>query len=271
MITGKGKQVLPVFKSWFHHYFRQGKNGLFSALKANTGIRVLSLIIGLCLWLLVIGSRREHASKEVPFSVTVPEGFMVSSEVPPTVSFNLHGPKFFLRTLLARNEKPIEIDLREQVEGRKTTQRILKRLFPEQFEAPAGVEVQDVLPPSLSFTVEKVHKVKVPVRLSLVTNGAASIQPELVSRINTDPKLITVTGPMSTVMKLKEVHTKPVELKAVLRSLVGTTVELEEKHGVMKLSPMTVKVFLDSPVPRTKKINANQVGKYPKKMLQEPQ
>lgn len=218
--------------------------------KANTEIRVLSLLIGLCLWLLVIGSRREHAIKEVPIEIRLPPGFVVSNDVPKVATFQLEGPKFFLRTLLARKEKAIVLDLSESSlpKGREST-RQQEYIQIDDFEAPAGVKVGEVVPPSLSIVVERIWTRDVPVRLELVSSSVddAAISPSILKRIRVEPKSVRVSAAGSTLNELHFIKTEAVEVRSLLKSSVGITVALTGKGENLQLEPQRVKVFLENP------------------------
>jgi len=48
-------------------------------------LRGISVVVALVLWLVVLGSRHEEVTKEIPVTVIAPPGLVVSSEIPTSV------------------------------------------------------------------------------------------------------------------------------------------------------------------------------------------
>ena len=81
-------------------------------LGGNLPTKLVSLFIGVLLWIVVLGSQSFEVTKEVPLEVIPPRDLAVAVELPDRIGFRLAGPKAFVRAVLDRREPFTRFELR---------------------------------------------------------------------------------------------------------------------------------------------------------------
>jgi YbbR domain-containing protein len=187
------------------------KEFFLTAFLKNTGLKVISVIVSIVLWIIVLGSRSVEVVKEIPLVIQTSEDMTVSSDLPDKIQFKLSGPKAFLRTLLDRKEEPITLNLMQNKAG-----LVNQRFYADQIKLPLGVKVLAVNPSLLSVKLETVRTKEVIPKVQLQNSLPEGYQ--LVSSEIT-PKKIKVRGPESRMNDLKEVFFQPITLSELHESV----------------------------------------------------
>jgi YbbR domain-containing protein len=184
---------------------------------SHLGLKLLSLVMALLLWMVVSGEETVERGLRVPLELQqVPAGLELTGDVPTTVDLRVRGPSGTLSRLAAGDIVAV-LDLRGATEGR--------RLFPltmEQVRVPFGVEVVQVSPPSVAMGFERSATRQVPVVPSVDGHPAPGY---IVGPRTADPARVDVIGPESAVKNVTEVLTEPVSV-AGARDRVTQTVAL---------------------------------------------
>jgi YbbR domain-containing protein len=118
---------------------------LREAFLGNLGLKFLSLVLALTVFLLVNTDRDQHRSARVGLSYRMPTDRVLVTPQLADVTVDVSGPYRRLRRL---ELDPIEIDLRD---GRDAEIPIT----PNMIKVPSGVTVTSISPPSLRVAFEK--------------------------------------------------------------------------------------------------------------------
>ena len=190
------------------------------------GLKVLSLALGLLLWMVVSGEETVERALRVPLELQqVPAGIELAGEVPATVEVRVRGASGAL-SRVAPGDAVAVLDLHSARSG-----RLVFPLTPDQVRLPFGVEVVQVTPSTIAMTFEHTASRQIPV--APATDGKPA--PGYVSGPATsDPKAVEVVGPESAVTHATEVWTEPVSI-AGAREPVKATVMLGLEDPSLRL------------------------------------
>ncbi len=180
---------------------------IWSLVKFQFPLKVLSVIIATTLWVVVFGSRTIEITKEVPFEVTMGEDQIIVDPIPEKITFKLIGPKAFLRTLSNRMEDPIRANIKNFKTGTFT-----HRIFSDSIKLPLGVKVQSINPNVVQLKVEELKHKLISVKIETtgeVSNGYKVLRTEVL------PAQIRIKGPKNRLSALTSLTTLPVDLSSL--------------------------------------------------------
>ena len=176
----------------------------WSLIQYQFGLKVMSILIALTLWVVVFGSRTMEVTKDVPFEVVMSDDQILIDPIPEKISFRLSGPKAFLRTIQNRIEDPIRANIKELKTGVFT-----HRVYSDAIKLPLGVKVQSITPNVIQLKVEELKRKVVPVRLELtgeVGPGYRLIRTEVL------PPQLKIKGPKNRVTTLNVLPSLPIDI-----------------------------------------------------------
>lgn len=208
----------------------------WNLLTQDLGLKAISIVIAVVLWIVVLGSRPVEVTKEVPIEIITAPELMVSNEVPDRVSFRLSGPKAFLRAIRDRREEAIRVDLtgnRQSVVNYK--------FFSDNIRLPIGVKVLSVNPPSIVARLETVRRKEVPVRLEF--RGAPKDGLQIV-RSEPRPPTVRIKGPESKIESVREVRSLPIEL-GDLTSTGEFSIRIDDDSGRFALEGVDPHAYVE--------------------------
>jgi YbbR-like protein len=214
----------------------------------HLGLKLLSLVMALVLWMVVSGEETVERGLRVPLELQqVPPGLELTGDVPTTVDLRVRGPSGTL-SRVGTGDVVAVLDLRSAVEGRR-----LFTLTPEQIRVPFGVEVVQVTPSAIAMAFERSAIKQVPVVPAVDGLPAAGY---VVGARTADPPRVEVIGPESVVKTVAEVLTEPVSV-AGARDRVTQTVAIGVLDPSLRLksarsAAVTVQI-VPAPLERTMK------------------
>jgi len=215
-------------------------------LLQHLGLKLLSLVLALVLWMVVSGEETVERGLRVPLELQqVPPGLELTGDIPTAVDLRVRGPSSSLGRLTAGDVVAV-LDLRSAAEGRR-----LFPLTPEQMRVPFGVEVVQVTPAAVALAFEPSATKQVPVAPSVDGRPAPGY---VVGAKTADPARVEVVGPESVVKSVAEVLTEPVSV-AGARDRVTQTVAIGVLDPSLRLknarsAEVTVQV-VPAPLERT--------------------
>ncbi len=216
---------------------------MFSKWFTGLPLKITSVLIGIVLWFIVLGSRNVEITKDVPIEITTPADLTIVNEVTDRVSFRLSGPKAFLRNLLNRKEDPIRINLTNSKAG-----PVIYRFYQDNIQVPLGVKVLAINPTSVSIRLEPLKKKEVSVKL--ITHGELQAGYRL-SKLELIRKVVRLRGAESFLNTLSEVPTVPFDLSQIQSSgEQEIALDFSKLHLVGGVNPP--KLWLDGEVPRVR-------------------
>jgi YbbR domain-containing protein len=197
-------------------------------LLRNFGLRVLSVLIALGLWLFVnAGQHEAQTSFMVPVEYRgLPTGLIVVNRRPDFVSLSISGPRTLL-SLLDSSRLTVRMDL----SGIGPGQAELK-ITPEMFRIPRQTTIDRISPSQITLDVDQVTTEELPVRLSVNGQVASGLA---IGSIELKPAVVTVTGPSNSLRNVDAIDTMPFDVQGASEP-VSRYVQLEDVGNLIKLS-----------------------------------
>jgi YbbR domain-containing protein len=199
----------------------------------HLGLKVLSLVLALLLWMVVSGEETVERGLRVPLELLqVPAGLELTGEVPATVDVRVRGASGSL-SRVSTGDVVAVLDLRSARSGRR-----LFPLTPEQVRVPFGVEVVQVQPSALAMAFESSASRQVPVVPAVDGRPAPGY---VVGLMTADPKTVEVIGPETAVRRVTEALTEPVSVSGardhvrqnVILGLIDPSLRLKNVRAAM--------------------------------------
>lgn len=187
----------PAPSSW-----RRAAEWLRVAATHNLGLKVLSLILALTVYLLVNSDRHHEITLHVGTSFTLPEDKVLVSERLPEVRVTVRGPWRRLRRLDEREIDRVNFDL-SRVSGGEVP------ITPELVRVPNGLTVVDISPRSLRVAFEKRVDKEVAVA---VTTAGRPLHGFVVTSITAHPPVVTARGAQGAIAALSAIRARQVRV-----------------------------------------------------------
>ena len=170
----------------------------------HLGLKALSLVLALLLWMIVSGEEMVERGLRVPLELQqVPVGLELTGEVPATVDVRVRGASGTL-SRVSTGDVVAVLDLRNARSGRR-----LFPLTPKDVRVPFGVEIVQVQPSALAMAFEPSASRRVPVMPAVDGRPAPGY---VVGSLEADPKTVEVIGPETAVRRATEALTEPVSV-----------------------------------------------------------
>jgi YbbR domain-containing protein len=208
------------------------------------GLRLMALAIAVFLWFFGSVEKRERASEKVVeanITYSTPSGTVILDPV-QTVRVRLRG-----RTSKIRNLNPFVVDVLVVIpEGRHGSLDV--HLGPENVIAPEDLEVVSVDPNLLQLQLDREVSVMLPVLPRLAGEPAAGA---VVGAIEVSPERVLVSGPESTLRRVRTLATSPINLSGHALDFVESAAVLAPDPLVKVVQPsvVSVRVPMQPPVP----------------------
>lgn len=170
----------------------------------HLGLKVLAIMLASVLWFTVAGEHIVERSLRVPLAVrNLSPSLEIVGDLPAAVDVRVRGSATQL-SHLDPGDVVAMLDL--------TTARSGARLFhlrTDEVLVPYGIDVAQVMPPTVSLSLEKSTRRTVPI--VPVTDGDPA-PGFVVGRISAEPSTVQIVGPESHVRDVASATTEPVEI-----------------------------------------------------------
>lgn len=180
-------------------------------ITANIGIKIVSLVFAILLWLHVTAQQEEKATLRVPIALTnIPDSLTIIHDVPEFVEVTILGSRSNLLKLRLFGRLKASIDLSTAGKGRET-----KRLTSSDLNLPEGIDPRYVTydnPKTLILNFERVLSKTVPVKL--VYKGEIPRDIIIVGKPVAIPDKVTVRGAASIVSGILFINTNEVSIRS---------------------------------------------------------
>jgi len=219
------------------------------------GLKALSVLIALLLWVMVGGEKIVERTLRVPLEMqNMPEGIEMVGDTPGTVDVRVRGGSSALSALSAGDVMAV-MDLSGARIGRH-----LFHLASDAVRVPFGVEVKSVLPVTTTLVFERSVTKILPVVPTIEGQPAPGFA---VEGVVTDPKEVEAIGPESAMRGLQQAVTESVQIEGAKAS-VRETVSIGLPNVAARLrNSRTAKVLVEV-VPAK---NERTIGNVPIKAL----
>jgi len=200
----------------------------------NIGLKAISLLLALLLWLQVAGQQSVQRTLSLPVEfVNMPAEMEVSNDFQRQVDVVLRSrrgtPNFEDGSLT------VKIDLRDAVPG-------AEKSFPlsadNMSDRPAGLEVVSISPTRIRLLLENTVRKSVEVVPELVGEPAEGFQ---VTKVQAPP--VTIIGPQSRVQEVSEAQTEPIGITGLSSTLVRN-VAVDIADLALRMEPASVDVII---------------------------
>jgi YbbR domain-containing protein len=177
----------------------------------NFGLKLLSLIFAVALWLAVARDPTAVVAVEVPIEFNnVPPNLEISSESIPRVQIRLRGAEHSIRRL-----QPSDVYAGLELDGQKTGDHTFD-ITSRQIHQPLGLEVVQVVPSQIrvSFDARTIRQVAVQPRVI-----GTFVQGYRIGRIVASPPTVTISGPMKHVEAVDSAITDPIDVSGAMEHI----------------------------------------------------
>jgi YbbR domain-containing protein len=192
----------------------------------NPGLKVISVLIALGLWMFVnAGQRGAVEALQIPISYrSLPTGLVIINRPPDFVKIEVAGPRTLL-SLLDPERLTLKLDLAGVPTGRSDF-----KINPAMFNVPRQTSVTRITPDEVQLDIDRVVSREIPVHMVFAGKVADGYQ---INGVQVTPSTIAVSGPSRFVMPLTEADTDPLDIKgasADLQRSVGLTSPNRDVH-----------------------------------------
>jgi YbbR domain-containing protein len=203
----------------------------------NWGIKLISLVFSISLWLYVTSTGKTEMTLTVPLELrNIPQGMTVVGDVTSTVEIRVQGQERVLGDSGFAEKVAGILDLSLAKEGEN-----IIRISPDDIKRPDGVMVAHM---SLSEVEVKLEPlIRRTFRLRPVLHGAPAAGYRLTG-VAVMPAKIIVEGPASVMKTLDKLETMPIDIQGAREGLTvepkidyqGQPVKLLEKSIIVRIN-----------------------------------
>jgi YbbR domain-containing protein len=184
----------------------------------NFGLKLLSLVVAVLLWMAVTRDPMAEVALNVPIEFhNSPEHLEISSETIPQVQVRVRGPVREVRELSAAEVHAV-IDLANVQAGERTYD-----LAPRLIHVPDGISVVQAVPAQIRISFDRRETRQVEVKPRVIGTFATGYRIEKVMAL---PQAVTIVGPATHVRGVETAITDPVDASGV----VGTATFLTHAY-----------------------------------------
>jgi YbbR domain-containing protein len=214
----------------------------------HLGLKILAIALATVLWLTVAGEHVVERSLRVPLAVrNLPGTQEIVGDLPAAVDVRVRGSSAQL-SRLDPGEVVAMLDL--------TNARIGARLFhlrTDEVRVPYGIEVAQVLPPTLSLTIEKSLRRTVPIVPATDGDPAPGF---VVGRMVAEPSTVEIVGPESRVREVSAATTEPLEIDGRHERVRDVVTVGVADSSVRLVDPMSATVVVEiTPAPVEREVS----------------
>ena len=183
-------------------------------LTENWMMKLLSLVFALVLWFFVMGEQDLEKGFAIPVELAnLPEGLIVSNDVPSLLDVRISGPRSVLMNL-EQSDLAIDIDL----DGLGTGVASFKRLE-ERFNLSRNLKITRTSPSVIEVRLERIRSKRVSVKVVMGEDLPAGFE---IAEIAVKPTHVEISGAGSELKLVNDVQTDPIPLAEVQEDFVQT-------------------------------------------------
>jgi YbbR domain-containing protein len=204
----------------------------------NFGLKIAALLLACVVWFIVSGPRREQTRQRMVTAslslVGLPEELVITTDVPSSVAVRVEGRISGLRSLVSQSlEASADLSLITK------PGEVVVTLRPQHINVPEDIEVVDIVPNKVRFTIEKLGQSAVNIRPFLVGEPPDGY---LIGQAVAYPDQALIEGPMSQILKLTEVATERIIMTGRTATFVQNVPVVSDSPLVRIKRPLTTQV-----------------------------
>lgn len=207
----------------------------------NLGLKLVSLLLAVGLWLAVIRDPVDEVPVEVAIEFhNVPNDLEISTENIPRAQIRLRGPERLVHRLQP-SEVHVEIDLaRVRSAGERTFD-----LSAQQVEKPHDLAVVQIVPTQFRLTFDTRAERQVQVHPRVIGSFAPGRQ---IAKIEVNPPTIQISGPQKRVDSVEAAITDPIDASGTMdrNSFVTHAYVSDPMVQIVNPGPIHVTVIMEN-------------------------
>lgn len=202
---------------------------MLAFINENWKIKVIALVCALILWFFVMGERQLEVGYSIPIELkNVPQGMVVTNDLPRSVDIRLSGPRALL-SAVSQKDVRLSVDLDGLQPGLTTFSRL-----DDHLRLPGGIRATRISPSFVDVKLERITDKSVPLRARF--SGKLPAGSQLVA-VTISPEHVVVEGAEGEVSALVEVLTDRIDLAAVKGSTeLSVPLDYRGKYSQVKES-----------------------------------
>lgn len=175
------------------------------------GLKLLSLVFAILLWMFVVGEKRSEVSLSVPIELTgIPDNLVIVSRLPDAVRVRLNGPRTLL-SAISPHQLSVALDLKDIQAGLSTFENL-----PSRLNLPKRIEVTYISPATITIEADQKARKVLPIRVRF----KGDLRPGFhLGHVQVDPAEVEVEGAERVLRVMKEVPTEVVDLAGLDQEL----------------------------------------------------
>lgn len=187
-----------------------------TTLTKNWQLKVLSLVLGTCLWYFVVGEDQVDITVNIPIEVhNLPPNLVIANQFKKDIEVSVRGPRRKINELRTQNiSRPIDLS------GVTPGTTVIKN-DDESIPFPKGIHVQRLQPTNITLLLDEL--IKKDFTINPVTEGEIKAGYTL-SDISLDPNHITISGPKALLTRDMALKTYIINLDGLAKS---TTLQVQ--------------------------------------------
>jgi hypothetical protein len=185
-------------------------------VKNKIPLLIISIAFSVIIWGTISLSEEYYANVNVPLRVVgFPNGFSIGSEIPENITIKLRGIGW---KLFAVNiGKDVTYNISVSGDSGFVQIKLMDHLTDNRWML-SELDIIDIVPNSLSFSIERRIKKKLPIVADLNLEYKAGYG--LAKQVVLEPDSIVVDGPQSVVNSLNEIKTKEIKLSSLDKLII---------------------------------------------------
>jgi YbbR domain-containing protein len=200
----------------------------------NIGLKVISLLLAIGLWLVVARDPIAEVEMKVPIEFhSLPDNLEIDSASFTEAQIRVRGPERVIHRLQVADVRA-EIDLASVRPGERTFD-----LTGRQVHVPQDVEVVQIIPGQFHLSFDNRETRVVEVRPRVTGNFASGMR---VARVIADPPNITITGPRRRVEAVEAATTDPVDVSGAMTRATFVTQAYVPDPLIQVVHPTPIRV-----------------------------
>jgi hypothetical protein len=173
-------------------------------------LKFISLGLAVVLWYFVGGEDRVDKNVMVPIEIiNLPRDLVISNQFKKEIEVTVSGPRSLILEM-ASKAITRQVDLSAATPGTMVIEN-----DNDHIPVLRGITVQRVTPSSIILSLDKLVQKQYPVTAKTVGKVADGY---FLKKLKTNPDMITITGPLTTLSQFDELFTKAINLSGVKQS-----------------------------------------------------
>lgn len=203
-----------------------GYKNLSRLISKDFLLKFVSLLLAVILWSFVGGEDRVDKNVMVPIEIiNLPRDLVISNQFKKEIEVTVSGPRSMILEMTNRAVTR-QVDLSAATPGTMVIEN-----DNDHIPVPRGITVQRVQPSSIILSLDKLIQKQFPVTARTVGRVADGY---FIKSLKTDPEVISITGPQTTLSQFDELFTKAINLDGVKQS-AQIQVPLELETAIVEL------------------------------------